>query len=230
VIDLPPEQEALYALGWNLPRTELSVAGQLEYDRLKPAWEQDATRRAGLAGRHKVDRSGTTHTFRAMRGFHLVTGIVVVVFGIGILVADWAGLAYPSSSFARGDGGVSTWDDIWMAGLGLLAVWLGIRLLRTGVQISAGKMTYRGYFRTRTVDASEIHEITLQPKDDTGNGSRWIPLVGLTRGKGFWIQSFDCGPARKPPKPHLAAALDEVRALLGVRADDFGQPETRQGA
>jgi hypothetical protein len=90
-------------------------------------------------------------------------------------------------------------------------------------------MTYRGYFRTRTVDASEIRAITLQPKND-GNGDRWIPRVELTGGKGFWIQGFDCGPARKPPKPHQAARLNAVRALLKVRTDEISQPETSQGA
>ena len=62
MIDLPPEREAAYALGWNLPRSELSATGQLEYNRLKAAWEQDAVRRAELARRHKANRSGTIHT------------------------------------------------------------------------------------------------------------------------------------------------------------------------
>lgn len=248
MIDLTAEQEALYALQWNVPRSELSMAAQLEYDRLRPAWErgearpaageleaarlaseQFAARRAGLARRHKVDRSGTIHTFRYMRGFHLVVGIVVVVFGVGLIIGTWAAVAYPSSSWAQG-ASISTWNVIWPNALGLLFVWVGIRLLLLGVQISAGKMTSRGYFWTRTVQASEIRAITLQPKDDTGNGPRWIPRVELTGGKGFWIQSFDCGPAPQSPNPHLAATLDEVRALLGVRADDIGQPEMRQGA
>jgi uncharacterized protein (TIGR04222 family) len=40
VTDLRPEQEALCALHWNVPRRELSMAAQLEYDRLRPAWER----------------------------------------------------------------------------------------------------------------------------------------------------------------------------------------------
>lgn len=37
---MAPEQEALYALQWNVPRDELSMTAQLEYDRLMPAWER----------------------------------------------------------------------------------------------------------------------------------------------------------------------------------------------
>jgi hypothetical protein len=97
-----------------------------------------------------------------------------------------------------------------------------------GVQISAEKITIRGYFHTRTVNASEIRAITLRPKDNGEGQLRWIPQVELTSGESFPIASFDCGPARKPPKPELAATLEEVRALLGVKAPDpGGQPELR---
>lgn len=72
-----------------------------------------------------------------------------MVLAVGILVGEAAALADPSSSWARGSGGVSTWDNIWIAALGLLGIWLGIRLLRLGVlQISTGKMTVRGYLHT----------------------------------------------------------------------------------
>jgi hypothetical protein len=38
--EMTPLQEALYALYQNVPRSELSMAAQLEYDRLRPAWER----------------------------------------------------------------------------------------------------------------------------------------------------------------------------------------------
>jgi hypothetical protein len=54
-----------------------------------------------------------------------------------------------------------------MAAMGLLGIWLGIRLLRLGVlQISTGKMTVRGYLHTRTVEVSEIRAFTLQTRDE----------------------------------------------------------------
>ena len=99
------------------------MAAQLEYDRLRAAWEQGEARPAageleaarlaweheysarhdsGPAIRHAVDRSGTTRTFRYRRVFHMVLGIPVVVIGVGVLVGDAAGLAYPLSSWPGG--------------------------------------------------------------------------------------------------------------------------------
>jgi hypothetical protein len=178
------------------------------------------------APQHTVNRSGTTHTFYSMAGFHLFLGITVAVIGAGLLVGEAAALANPSSKWAQG--GNSTWDYIGGAGLGVLLVWIGIRLLRVAVRISSEKITIRGYFVTRTVNASDIRAITLQPKDNGEGRLRWIPEVELTSGKSFSINSFDCGPARKPPKPELAATIEDIRALLGVEADDLSTPESDQ--
>jgi hypothetical protein len=46
---MTPEQEILYALQWNVSRSELFMAAQLEYDRLRPAW--DGGRPGPLPGR-----------------------------------------------------------------------------------------------------------------------------------------------------------------------------------
>jgi len=169
-------------------------------------------RDSSLGRRHKVDRS-RTHIFHSMRGFHVVTGIVLVVLALGpLLGGEAAALAYPGSKWAQGN---STSDYIGIAVLGLLLVWVGIRLVRVGVRITGDKITIRGYFVTRKVNASEIHSITLQPKDNGQGQLRWIPRVELTSEKSFWINSFDCGPARKPPKPELTATIAEIRTLAG---------------
>ncbi len=47
--ELTPELEALYALHRNVPRSELSMGAQLEYDRLRAAWEQGEARPAAGA-------------------------------------------------------------------------------------------------------------------------------------------------------------------------------------
>src|SRR5512135_2368927 len=99
----------------------------------------------------------TTHSFHSKRCFHLFWGIVVVVLGVGLFIGEVAALADPSSKWAQGG---SPWDASWSILLGLLSTWLGIRLLRLGVQISSGKMTIRGYLVTRTVNASDIRAIT----------------------------------------------------------------------
>jgi hypothetical protein len=44
--EVTPEQQALHALDRNLPRGDLSMAAQLEYDRLRPAWERGEVRPA----------------------------------------------------------------------------------------------------------------------------------------------------------------------------------------
>jgi DivIVA domain-containing protein len=41
---MSPEDQAWYALDQNLPRGDLSMAAQLEYDRLRPAWEREEAR------------------------------------------------------------------------------------------------------------------------------------------------------------------------------------------
>ena len=38
--EVTPELQALYALVRDLPRSDLPMAVQLEYDRLRPAWER----------------------------------------------------------------------------------------------------------------------------------------------------------------------------------------------
>jgi hypothetical protein len=215
-----PQACALLADGLSTNPAVAPAAGELLHSRVVAA---QAKRDRSLARRHKVDRSGTTHRFYVMRGFHLVTGIIVAIIGVGFVAGTVAVVVDPSSKWAQGS---SPPEATWQIPVGLLIVWLGIRLLRVGVQISAEKITIRGYFRTRAVNASEIRAITLRPKDNGEGQLRWIPQVELTSGKSFPIASFDCGPARKPPKPELAAIIEEVRALLGVKAPDpRTQPE-----
>jgi hypothetical protein len=174
-------------------------------------------RQSSLARLHKVNRSGATHTFHSMHGFHLLTGIVCVVLGVGWLAGIVAVVADPSSSWSQGS---SPWQATWAIPIGFLIVWLGIRLVRVGVQISSEKMTIRGYFVTRTVNASEIRALSLQPKDNGEGQLRWIPQIELTSGKSFSIDSFDCGPARNPPRPEMSATIEDVRTLLGVKSPD----------
>jgi hypothetical protein len=233
VADPTPEQEALSALGGNRPRSDLSPAAQLEYDRLKPAWEQDAARRAhepelaaqrkreaGLARRHRVDQSGTTHTFRFLWVLHRVAGIGFVVLGICSLGA----VAVPVLVTVQGPVVV-----LWVVfiGAGVFLIFMGISLARAGVQITDGKMTIRNYGFTHTVDASEIRAITLRERSLGQSRYHWLARVELTDGNGIWIVNFDCGPSLARPNPNLVATVDEVRALLGVRADDTGRAGAR---
>jgi len=267
---MAPEQEALYALHWNVPRSELSVAAQLEYDELMPAWErgevrpaageleaarlaweQDAARRAeeqdaarqgwqgeglwyvwerkraeklaaretGLAWGHTVNRPGTIHTFRYQRGLLLPGAVMALAFAAASFALT---VAAPLSGWSPDTG--SKGDEFWEIVIIPLLLWLGIRLLRVAVVISAGKMTIRSYFRTHTVNVGEIRAISLQPKH-TDVLSHWTPRVDLTDGRSIWINNFEGGRADQPPKPYMAASFDELREVLGVGADDTGQQE-----
>ena len=202
------------------------AAAELLKPHLKTARDRRDAEIAEFASRHRVDPSGTTHTLLySARTFRLVTGTVCAVIGVGFLVSTLVAVAYPSSSWARGDN--STWDYIWGAALSLLFIWVGIRLARVRLQINSEKMTIHSYLYTRTVKSSKIRAITLQPKDYEG-GPRWIFRVELTSRTSFGIESFDCGSARNPPIPELAAIVEEIRVLLGVSTDDAGKRQTPQ--
>lgn len=205
-----PEACTLLAEGIGTNTTVAPAAREL----LQPYLESARLKRDSLAAaRHAVDRSGTTHTFRLQRGLLLAIAIVVLAFAIaclGLAVAD------PLSGWSPNVG--SKVDEVWVIGGGFLCLLFGIRLLRVGVQISGEKLTIRSYLRTRTVNASEIRAITMQPKTISQGGATWIPRVDLTDGTSIWITSFECGPAAAPPKLERVATVDEVRKLLGVKS------------
>jgi hypothetical protein len=202
------------------------AAAELLKPHLKTARDRRDAEIAEFASRHRVDPSGTTHTLLySARTFRLVTGTVCAVIGVGLLVSALVAVAYPHSSWAQG---MSSWDAIWSTALSLLFICVGIRLARVRLQINSEKITIRSYLYSRTVKASRIRAITLQRKDYENAGPRWIFRVELTSGTSFAIESFDCGSARNPPIPELAAIVEEVRVLLGVSADDAGKRETSQ--
>jgi hypothetical protein len=136
-------------------------------------------------------------------------------------------VAAPLSGWSPNIGGRG--DEIWIIGLALLCLWFGIRLFRVGVKVSSEKLIIRSYLRSRIVSAGEISAIALQSKPMGEDGNHWIPRVDLIDGSSFWITNFDCGPAGQPPKAELAATVDEVRMLLGVKADDIRMSDSRQG-
>jgi hypothetical protein len=240
-----PLRRALRALRSDPSRSESPVSAQLEDDRLNPDRIRRAAAGRRIAGvpaaaravpsarwpriehdvpatvRHTVDRSGTTHIFCFHGSAHRVLGACFAVFGV-ICLAEAA-----AAPITAGHLGGSWRDEIVVISTGFLTVWVGIRAFRVGVHISGGKLTIRDEFRTRKVSAGAIRAITLQSKTMSAAGSHWLPRVDLIDGNGVWITNFDCGPADRPPPPELAAAVAEVRALLGVGADDIPGPGSR---
>ena len=219
--DQSPEQEASYPLGQDLPRSDLSPAAQLEYDRLKPGWERDAAwreRDAELVAQrklHTVDRSGTTHIFRYRPFRRLFIGIIIA-----------GGGAYCIAKAVRS---LSNGTDRWWSVILLITV-IGVllslvRMPFEEVRLSDGKMIIRNIGRRRVINASEIRAITLEYKV-SGAGGYWEPKVHLTNGRSIWLKGFSTSVAGTPD-PKLVAIVDEIRALLGIRAEDTGLPETR---
>jgi hypothetical protein len=142
---------------------------------------------------------------------------------IGAFFFVWPIVGLFTPGFYKGSSAWETVGTLLMGcGVGLVCAWVGIRQFRNGAQVSGQKLTIRNQLRTYTVNAADIRAITLQPKSEPNN-TYWVARVELTANS-IWIDNFDCGPARKPPKPDRAATVEAVRALLGVRADDIRQP------
>jgi hypothetical protein len=192
------------------------AAGELLQPHLEAARRNRA---AWLARRHSVNRSGTTHTFHLHRGF----AIYSAAFGAGFLGLGIAGLFGPRHP--------AGWELLALLGGcltgGAFSVWIGVRSARMGVQISSGILTVRNWFSSYTASCGEISAINLHPKASGTEGFKWVPRVELADGRSGWIDALVSGPAENPPQPEPAALFDEVRALLGARADADPSPEIR---
>jgi hypothetical protein len=169
-------------------------------------------------------RHAGTNVFHLRPVFHGFVGVLGVALGAVFVVWPVVGLFTPGfyNDFHAGD---AWWILLGAAG-GLMSAWIGIRQFRNGAKVSGGRLTIRNELRTYTVSVADIRAITLQAKSGPNN-TNWIARVELTSGRGIWIDNFDCGPGGKPPKPGRMAAVEEVRALLGVGAGDVWQPENR---
>jgi hypothetical protein len=188
----------------------------------KVAPEQQALH--GRDRRPRRDPSGKTQTFHLRPVFHGFAGVLGVAIGAFFIGFPIYGLFTPGfySDFHTRD----VWLMLLIGGGALVFAWMGIRQFRNGAQVSGHELTIRNELRTYRVDAADIRAITLQPKNSQ-NGPYWVAQVELTGGKSIWIDNFECGPVPKPPRPDRLAAVEEVRALLGLRADDMGQPENQ---
>jgi hypothetical protein len=124
-------------------------------------------------------------------------------------------LAAPLSGWSPSVG-VNKETEVLAVGAGVLLLWLGIRILLAGVQVTGQRLTIRNSLRTRTVNASDIRFITLQQKRDNQGGGSWTPRVDLMDGTSIWITGLGCGGIFGPPDPERVEAVDEVRKLLGI--------------
>ncbi len=177
-----------------------------------------AKRESSLARLHRVDRSGTTHTFRVHR--RVVLAVICMVIGALFLPWGIAALFNPAAFQ------LNAWQELLFIGMGLFFMWAGICAFRGGVQVRGGKLIIRNELWARTIPASDILAITLEPKAVSEVATHWKPRVELTNGRSIWIDHLDCGPVKRPPQPDRAAAVEEIRALLGVRPGDSSAPKS----
>jgi hypothetical protein len=93
VAKMTPLQEALYALHWDLPHSDLSLAAQLEYDRGKPVWERGVPAevlRSYMDGESPAesDSRSAARTFQFAPDDSLVGGLLLLGWAF-ILVLIW---------------------------------------------------------------------------------------------------------------------------------------------
>ena len=106
-------------------------------------------------------------------------------------------------------------------GLGcLLYAWLGERLARVRVQVHGGQLIVHNELRTRTVNASDVREITW---DWWRNRGTWrvVPRVHLADGGSFRLSALWSHGSRQA---ELVTTVEEILSLLGVHVPVQGQP------
>jgi hypothetical protein len=161
----------------------------------------------GLPVRHTMNRSGTPQVFRLHRRKQVTLGLIGVVMGIGFVALGISALVNPATYQTSRAGAAC------VVIAGPVVVWAGICAFRMGVQVRGGKLIIGNQLWTRTIRAGDIRRITLEPKAVNEAGiAHWVARVELAGGRSFWIHDFDCGPAKRPPIPELAAKVEEVRA------------------
>lgn len=223
---MTPLQEALDALDRDLPRSGLSMAAQLEYDRLKPVWERGVPAEVLQSYRdaaaqpepdsqpagEAVRQSGATHTFRLHQGRLVFCGILFAGGGAVAIAVGSVVLSNATDSW-------NVWAVIRIAaimGVFLCGIWMGIRMPFVAVRISGGKMTIRNLFRTYTINGSEIRAIAVVVRGKHASILR-TPQVHLNNGRSIRLTGLDESMTGQP-KRDLFEALEQIRALLRITA------------
>jgi hypothetical protein len=159
-----------------------------------------------------------THTFRIQPRGHLFGGILMVV--TAVVLAAVIGAQTSQSILFR-----------TLFGLGcLLYAWLGERLARVRVQVHGGQLIVHNEFRTRTVNASDVREITWDWWRNRGT-RRVVPRVHLAGGDSFRLSALWSQGSRQA---ELVTTVEEILSLLGahvpVQEQFAGQPPDRAAA
>ena len=148
-----------------------------------------------------------TRTFRMQPRGHLFGGILMVA--TAVILAVVIGVQTSQSILFR-----------TLFGLGcLLYAWFGERLARARVDVHGGRLIVHDYLRTRTVNASDIREITWEWW--RSGGTRWVvPRVHLADGGSIRLSGLWSYGSRQA---ELVTTIEEILSLLGVDVPVEGQ-------
>jgi hypothetical protein len=156
----------------------------------------------------RVNRAGTTYTFAHDRWANMALAAIMVPSFALLCFILWITTGWPFGVPGK----------VGLIGIIAVSVLLAcFRTARKGVRVSAGRVSIRNDWRTRTVNIEEIRGITLEEKTiGTGDGQHisWVPRIRLASGKEIWLTGMSCGPTYDPPVAWRLASLDKFRSLI----------------
>jgi hypothetical protein len=229
MVKLTPVQEALHALRWNLSRSELPVAAQLDDARLDPGRKRQAAvgrRAAGIPAAGRVVPSARWYRF----------ALVTII--LGMLTGFYGTTRQPSLSFtsatSQPQGNYSaTQDLIILAAFGVLigGAWLTLRVTawfakRPSIAASAFGVTVFNR-KTLTLPWEDVTDVVLTSVTRFARRG-WVP--GIVRKDGHvlpvafaeFLPSDGHAPGPAPEMP-TSGGVAEVSALIREGLDAHHQ-------
>ena len=156
----------------------------------------------------RVNRAGTTYTFAHHRWAKVVLVACLGYSSVFVCFLLWITTGLPFGVLGK----------VGLIGIiAVSALLLCFGEARRGVRVSAGRVSIRNSWWTRTVRIEEIRGITLEEKiSGSGDGKSilWVPRIRLASGKEIWLTGMSCGPAYNPPVAWRLASLDKFQSLV----------------
>jgi len=146
-----------------------------------------------------------TRTFQIHPRRRLIAAALSVAIAVVLAVVVWV-------DHANGIPFRIIWDLVW-----ILIALIAIRIARLGVQVRRDQLIIRGFFRTRTFNASQISGITLVRGHYQQFGSFWVPSVHFHGGGSIRLAVLMASGTRAGPPATLVTRTQEIASLLGVQ-------------
>ena len=161
-----------------------------------------------LARWHKVDSTGTVHSF-TFRG--RVTAWFAWILVLGGVCAVGGAVAFPVYGQPF-DPAV----ELILVGFAVFGLWAGFCTSRQGVTIGPDRMLIWNEFSFRRLDPRQVRALTLLLRNKGESGVRWEARVDLKSGKRVPITSMSYGKGGAPPRHERLQVLNQMREVLGV--------------